>query len=660
MPDNSSELEKAKIIHELINEAILHYENSEHANALQLFESAISITPTDAELRYFCALTCQALNLAEKWINHSSKAVLLQPHNHTYLNLLGDALLNSGKIEPAKNRYKEAIKAKANYCASYLKLSKIYLFEQKYNDAINLLNSGLLYNPNNPQIYAALAEIFRVMDQYSIEIYYTTLANHYNHEFIPAERKPITNTFFVNPQKALLIAKQNNRIPYSKATSIPQLCYFLSDDLIANLPNNLIQINPDSFIEFFTTTIFFLKIDIDFDPSSSQETEQAYQIAVGLAQANSERKKLLDSYKEKCRQQKPEFIVGKPLRVMFVTSRLTTVMQYNSRDLANGFHKNGCEVLFLIEEDEREQLGQFQLIKKQSEFAPHLIVHINHINNEYLHPDTFLVSWWQDLMPEITEGNKIEWRKHDIVYSIDEKIDHFLHQSGAKNILRQGFCYDEEIFNNQNIKRKNKVVIIASSYRDFIKDTPQAKKLVAELITHFTAGKSMTDEYLNQLAQTSGFTKDQILFRYWSYIVRDISVEWLCELADKIEVEVYGRYWDKNAIVYPFYKGELPHGPAVADIYNSAKYTLSPHPFDLGSQRLAEASACGVIPIVYDCREPTQIINWQNSCLWYRNKEEMLACISQLPLDPVDKICASKSYTNFAKKILAKVAEYLS
>ncbi|MBF0193269.1 MAG: hypothetical protein HQL71_01880 [Magnetococcales bacterium] len=660
MPDNSSDIEKAKIIQELINKALLYYENSDFENALQILESTINMAPDDAELHYFTALTCKTLKLSDKWIFHSSKAVLLQTNNHIYLNLLGDGLFDSGKIEPAKNRYKDAINAKSDYYITHLKLYKIYLAQQKYNEAITLLNQGLQYNAYNPQLFSALAEVFKGMNLYTLENYYTKLSNYYNPDYIPPTTTPIHNTFFIKPENAVVIAKQKNRIIHSKASSLPQLCYFLGKKPNDNLPKNLIQIDTDNFIDFFTTTIFDLNIHVEFDPSCQKEREQAYKIAADLAQANIARKQLIDSYKEKCRNLKPEFISGKPLRVMIVSSILTTVMQYNARDLVNGFRKNGCEVLFLIEKDEREHLGQYQFKKNQLEFDPHLIVNINHINNQNLHPDTFAVSWWQDLMPEITEGRQIKQRKRDIVYSIDKKIDSYLIKCGIKNILRQEFCYDEDIFYNQNNKRKNKVVIIASSYIDFIDDTPQAKKLVAELKDHLSAGKAMTDEYLNQFTHSSGLTKDKIIFRYWSYIVRDISVEWLCELSDKIEIEVYGRYWEKNALVKPFYKGELPHGKAVADVYNSAKYTLSPHPFDLGSQRLAEASACGTIPIVYDCRLPTHNINWNNSCLWYRNKEEMHESILKLPIEPVEKICINKSYTNFAKNILDNIEKQLS
>ncbi|MBF0380750.1 MAG: hypothetical protein HQL69_07020 [Magnetococcales bacterium] len=660
MSKPSSELQNAKIVQELIDKAVALYEQSDFASSLQILESVIKKTPNDAELHYLCGLTSRALNLNDRCIEHSSKAVQLQPDNHNYLNLLADALIGSDQVELAKKLYLKSIQAKPDLLESYLKLYKTYLCEQQFNEAINLLNSGLQHNPDNPKLYAGISEIFKGMNLYTLENYYTTLTNHFSPEFKTAKEQTVQNTFFIDPQKAISTANKQNRIAYSKAAFRPQLCYFLGKNPNIELPINLIQVDPDSLIDFFTTTIFDLKIDIDFDPNSPEEKEQAYQIAAALGQANAKRKQLIDLYKDKCQKQKPVFIANKPMRVMIASSKLTTVMQYNSRDLAKGFRKNGCDVLFLIEEDVRELLGQFQFCKKQSEFVPHIIVHINHLNNNHIHPDTFNVSWWQDTMPQIVEGRQIMWRKRDLVFSIDKNLDQFLQQCGAKKVLRQGFCYDEDIFNNKHVKRKNKVVIIASSYRDFTTDTPKAKKLVDELTAHFCAGKSMTDQHLMQFSQSSGFTKDKILFRFWSYVVRDKSVEWLCELSDKIEVEVYGRYWDKNPIVAPFYKGELPHGPAVADVYNSAKYTLSPHPFDLGSQRLVEASACGTIPIVYDCRKPSQDIKWQKSCLWYKSKKEMEQCFTKVPSDSVDKICAEKSYSNFAKSVLDIIDKQLS
>ncbi|MBF0446066.1 MAG: hypothetical protein HQL68_10800 [Magnetococcales bacterium] len=258
-------------------------------------------------------------------------------------------------------------------------------------------------------------------------------------------------------------------------------------------------------------------------------------------------------------------------------------------------------------------------------------------------------------MPEIIEGTPILWRERDLIYSNDSKLDEYLKKTGATKISRQGFCYNEDIFNNKHESRGKKVIIIASSYIGSIHDTPQIKKLVAELIAHFESGEAMTDEILDRFSKSSGFNKETIFYDFWHFVVREISVQWLCELADNIEVEVYGRYWEKNSVVKPFFKGEIPHGPKVAKLYNSALYTLVPHPFDLGSQRLAEASSCGSIPIVYDCRQPSQNIPWENSCLWYRTKEDLRSCISKLPTKPVEQICEGKSYSSFARRILDEI-----
>ena len=140
-----------------------------------------------------------------------------------------------------------------------------------------------------------------------------------------------------------------------------------------------------------------------------------------------------------------------------------------------------------------------------------------------------------------------------------------------------------------------------------------------------------------------------------------MSARWLCELADELgmTVEVYGRGWERDPVVSPFFKGTLPHGPAVAEVYNTAQYSLVAHPHDLHSQRLIETAACGSIPIVYDCRYRAEKPHWDEQCLWYRTKEELRACLGKRPQSPVHAVCQGRSYTDFAKRILTEIQDFL-
>lgn len=165
----------------------------------------------------------------------------------------------------------------------------------------------------------------------------------------------------------------------------------------------------------------------------------------------------------------------------------------------------------------------------------------------------------------------------------------------------------------------------------------------------------MTDAQLDRFAKDSVFSQKEILFFLWAYVVRDMSVRWLCLLSAEIEVEVYGRYWEHDDMVRPFFKGALPHGAAVATLYNETTYALVPHMFDLQSQRLIEAAACGAIPIVYDCRYRAEKPHWDDHCLWYRRQEELQDCLTKRTLKPPRHLCQGRTFTDFAQRIITEV-----
>lgn len=173
----------------------------------------------------------------------------------------------------------------------------------------------------------------------------------------------------------------------------------------------------------------------------------------------------------------------------------------------------------------------------------------------------------------------------------------------------------------------------------------------------------MTDRKMKQLASTFAHSEEIIFWHLWEYVVRNTSVRWLCSMSDEIEVEIYGAqvHWDDEKEVRPFCKGMLPHGSPIAAVYNKALYSLVVHQADLESQRLVEATACGAIPIVYDCRhqfdgEP----QGSESCLWFRTKEELRACLTQRPLLPPHHVGQGRTFADFTKRILTDIQSHLS
>lgn len=124
--------------------------------------------------------------------------------------------------------------------------------------------------------------------------------------------------------------------------------------------------------------------------------------------------------------------------------------------------------------------------------------------------------------------------------------------------------------------------------------------------------------------------------------------------APGLPVDVYGRYWDQDAEVLPYYRGELQHGEAVADVYRAARYALVCHPFEINSQRLAEVAACGCIPVVYDCRDVAEPPFWDDYCLFFKTAEELQNILRQClqPAKPPEGLAEQFTYRAAARRLI--------
>jgi hypothetical protein len=94
---------------------------------------------------------------------------------------------------------------------------------------------------------------------------------------------------------------------------------------------------------------------------------------------------------------------GKPLRVLGITSRYTTFLQYSMRDWLAAFDRLGHTTQLLIESADHEHLGRIWPGQVCREFRPDLILVIDHYRREFLSLPTEVpcVMWVQDQMPHL-------------------------------------------------------------------------------------------------------------------------------------------------------------------------------------------------------------------------------------------------------------------
>jgi len=468
--------------------------------------------------------------------------------------------------------------------------------------------------------------------------------------------------YFFDRDLALKTAQQQNRVT-TMHPSIDglQVCYY-DGDPIENAPKNLINVRFKDILPFLANTRlrFPARVIYPAQASVAQQHEITELFNRVITEAHSQRMQLATGYTHRIRTQQPIYTAGEPFRVFFRACRLTTVMQYVSKNLAKTFESLGHQSHVTVENNDMELLHKMWHFKEQYEFNPHICVNINHPNNEYQNNDVVNVSWWQDPMPIIKKMQPLHWRERDVVLSLTPPLDKYLTQCGAKNIQRQLFCTDTNVFNiRPDITRENKIIFVGSSYISHLsqnmRNMERNADVIHELADLMEQGTSINEALIAQIAKRYDMEFDHVFWNLYHFVVRNKTVEWLCQYTT-LPVEVYGYEWEYNNIVKPFYKGNLQHGEELVNAYNSARYTLVSHPFEVNSQRLNEATVCGCIPLVYDCRHSAEPPHWDNELLYFKTRNDLHQLLDNNEGTPAPHVGQHFSYESLAKKII-KIAE---
>ncbi|MBF0311465.1 MAG: tetratricopeptide repeat protein [Magnetococcales bacterium] len=583
-----------------------------------------------------------------------------RPGDALACNSLGNALVGCGRIEEAERSFRLALELKPGLAQARTSLTLMAIRRQEYEESIRLLREGLPFWVEGQ----GLGDEVPHLKSRGFHRLAWVLDRIRTHRAGAAQREdPRMDTLFLDGALAGQEAAKHYRVACTQSVDGQQLCYADTrpPGSEAEWPENLLFVPVEHYFEFFMKTRLRWPQLIAFDEGDAVSWRRAGLAALSLDVLQLLRLIRFHHRVAEVAAVQPDWRADQPVRVFLASSRETTVMQHCSHDLAEAFRRLGCEVKFLIEADDRERFGEGLVFLEEYEaFRPHLTVNINWANNGYLHPSVFNVIWWQDPMPAFTEGKPMMLRDRDLVLSAYREYDHLLQRCGVKEVGRQEFCVDTRLFSGGlPWEERRKVVFVGSSHIDNLKRAKGKDEVVGYLRQRFLSGNLLSRQELADLAQRSGLVLETEVDFLYSYVVRDTCVEWLCSLAGRIpwEIEVYGRFWDRNPIVAPFFKGEIRHGADLAALYGQARYGLNAHQATILSQRLVEMAACGCVPLLNDDRANAEPPHWEEHCLFFRNAGELLQRLkTRPPGDPRD-IAQAYSYETLAKRILKWMGE---
>lgn len=476
----------------------------------------------------------------------------------------------------------------------------------------------------------------------------------------------VVDSVFADLDVALEIAAKAQRVPLTPAATGLQVCYYLGDEPPpADAPTNFVHVPIDRFASFLATSrLRPPRSVVGSRRAHSAGDRQAFGTAVNhqMTRGMQDRLRRAMATIQRYKTRVPRPAEGGRLRVFAAASRITTVMQFASAGLVRAFERLGHEVKFEIEQNEMETSDLYTLVVALEAFDPHLVININHQNNAMLPGDVVNAIWWQDLMPALSAGKPLEWRERDLCYAAAWNVLGLpIVATGLapERVRVQPFCIDDTVFHDgpSDSVREDKVVFVGSAASVRLTGDAAEQRLVNELTRRLEEGQFLTEAEVTALSSAHGVDPRHGFHNVFYAVMRDVPVRWLCRSGAR--VEVYGRYWDKDPEVAPFFKGELAHGEAVAKVYRSARCALVVHPIEVNTQRLAEAAACGCLPIVYDCRSVAAPPYWEEQVLYFRTAAE-LATQTRAAASPEAGVFGHHfSYQRFAQRILDDARPFL-
>ncbi len=291
---------------------------------------------------------------------------------------------------------------------------------------------------------------------------------------------------------------------------------------------------------------------------------------------------------------------GRPLKVLGITSRFTTFLQYSMRDWLAAFDRLGHQTRLIIEEHDHEVANSLTIASACVEFKPDLVVIIDHYRAELggLPEQIPLVMWVQDALPSIFR-REAGAAQGPLDYAMGFSRLDLVHQFGypADRFMSALIGCDEMRFAPRELSRSEHAkfgcdvsfVSHASTPADVLLQTEidragsaEAESLLREIYEQLKAVyeeggfviqpiqiRGMIDRAMTQTRTSvdeSEIPKLVDLFaqKINNALFRHQSLNWLAEMG--LDLRLYGRGWEKHPTLARFARDRGQQQPAFPDL----------------------------------------------------------------------------------------------
>lgn len=318
----------------------------------------------------------------------------------------------------------------------------------------------------------------------------------------------------------------------------------------------------------------------------------------------------------------------RPPRVLLLTSRFTTVLQYATRDIAKGFEANGWQTLTLIEPTPYHQISKLTTSQALVKFKPDLVFQIDHLRHE--HEDGFpanlpFACWIQDHLAHLTKvdtGKQVKLRDYVLTFASPLFIDTYSYPARQCIDMPMMLTSPRRLDAVRRVEAPDLVYVsnVSQQPRDLVakvlQQTPQCWQTLARdaaelLLAHYAAGGSLAShhEVRNVLEEAikagqhdmpDDATRRRLVEDLWNplniSLYRQQALSWVASATSQLNLSlgIYGRGWDQHPDFAAYAKGVIENGEPLAQLTRSASINLNLEPYVCFThQRLLDGLAAG-------------------------------------------------------------------
>lgn len=300
------------------------------------------------------------------------------------------------------------------------------------------------------------------------------------------------------------------------------------------------------------------------------------------------------------------------LRVLSITCRFTTVLQFATRDALAALESIGCETRVVIEPDDQSHISPIGALRAIRDFEPDLVLLIDHtrVSQPGILIDNLpVLTWIQDRLPWLFDpkvgqalGNLdfvMGQSRRDLVGRYDYPADRFMACDMATDVVQlkaplpngldasrldceiafathasetpadfaaarmaecdnpNGRAILEAIQRNLNVRQRDGMLNGALNFNVFVAEIEAS--LGASLTA--TARDGLIDQFARPLAER---------------MIRQETLRWAANWARATggRLHIYGDGWDKHPKFAGFARGTIEHGPELGEAFRRAKVNL--------------------------------------------------------------------------------------